>query len=199
MNKTNFLLADLRLISKSILFFVNAAGCYLSYLLILKDKNQYSHLLRKFCVAGSHIDCNQVTKSRYSKLFGLIALAEAGMAYFVTVILWLMIAPLSSNWLAPLWWFILALLPFTFWSLFIQAFLIQKWCLFCCAIVLFLWINAGILYCQISIDFAIPLVESALLALLILVCTAAVMYARQAIPVIDMQNKGKWRVSNSTI
>ena len=166
----------LSLISKFLLLLVNVAGCYLSYILIRQEKNQSNRLVGKFCIAGSHIDCNQVTKSRYSKLFGMIPWAEFVMAYFCAVILWLAIAPLSVDWLPPLWWFLLVSLPFTVWSLFTQAFLIRKWCLFCCAIVLLLWINVGILYFIIPFTGIFPLVESMLLALLILICTAAVTY-----------------------
>ena len=166
----------LSLLTKLLLLFVNMAGCYLSYTLIRQEKNQSNALVSKFCIAGAHIDCHQVTKSRYSKLFGLISWAEFGMAYFCAVILWLAVAPLSAHWIQPLWWLMLISLPFTVWSLFTQAFLIRKWCLFCCVIVLLLWINAGILSFWIPFTGILPLVESALFALLILICTAAVMY-----------------------
>ena len=166
----------LSLLPGLLLLLVNGAGCYLSYILIRQERNQSNRLVRKFCTAGTHIDCNQVTKSSYSQLFGLISWAEFGMAYFSAVIFWLAIAPLSANWQPPLWWLVFASLPFTVWSLFTQAFLIRKWCLFCCAIVVLLWINAGILYvCTPFAGIFLP-VESVLLALLLLVCTAAVIY-----------------------
>ena len=165
----------LPLLPKLLLVFVNATGCYISYILIRQEKNQSGRLIQKFCTAGSHIDCNKVTQSPYSKFFGLISLAEAGMACFVSVILWIALAPISSDWCMPLWWCFVATLPLTVWSLFTQAFLIRKWCLFCCVIVLLLWINTGILYFSIPYFGFFPVVESALLALLMLVCTVAVM------------------------
>ena len=166
----------LSLFPKLLLLLVSAAGCYISYTLIMQEKRQTNRLVQKFCKAGTHIDCNQVTASRYSKLFGMISWAELGMAYFTVVILWIAIAPVSVDWLLPLCWLLLAPLPFTVWSLFTQAFLIRKWCLFCCATVVLLWINAGILYFVTSFDCTVPVVESSLLALLFLVCTAAVLY-----------------------
>lgn len=164
------------LLPKILLFFVNAIGCYISYILILQEKRYLNKLSQKFCKAGVHIDCQKVTASRYSKLFGLISLAEVGMIYFTTVILWLAIAPLSLRWLSPLWWLFLIPLPFTLWSLFTQAFLIRKWCLFCCAIVFLLWVNACIIYCWVPFDYSVPVVESVLLTLLTLTCMSAVMY-----------------------
>ena len=170
---------SLSLLPKLLLLITNAAGCFISYILIRQEKNQTGRLVQKFCRAGTHIDCNQVTKSRYSNMFGLISWAETGMAYFSAVMLWVAIAPLSAAWSMPLWWLLLVPLPFTVWSLFTQAFLIRKWCLFCCATVFLLWINAGILSFFLPFPDTLPVVESVFLALLILVCTATVMYVSQ--------------------
>ena len=176
----------LPLLPGMLLFLVNAGGCYISYILIRHEKKLSGSLTRKFCVAGSHIDCNTVTKSSWSKLFGLISFAEIGMAYFTAVMLWLALAPVSADRLVPLWWFFIATLPFTVWSLFTQAFLIRKWCLFCCVTVLLLWINAGILYLFLpDAGFRLPLAESALFALLIMACTAAVMYIGKTVDALD--------------
>ncbi len=171
----------LPLLPKFLLLLVNAAGCYIGYTLIRQEKRQPSRLVQKFCKAGKNIDCHQVTASPYSKLFGIVSWAELGMAYFTTVILWMIIAPAGSDWLGPLWWFLLVPLPFTVWSLFTQAFLIRKWCLFCCAIVLLLWINAGILYFFLSFGNVFPVAGLALVVLLFLVCTAAVMYVNKTV------------------
>ena len=168
--------SSLSVLPKLLLLLASAVGCYISYVLILQEKHQSNHFVQKFCKAGAHIDCNKVTASCYSKLFGLFSWAELGMAYFTAIVFWLAIAPVSENWLYPLWWLLLATLPFTIWSLFTQAFLIRKWCLFCCAIVLLLWINAGILYFFPSFGYMFPVVESSMLALLFMVCTAAVIF-----------------------
>ena len=102
----------LSLFQKALLFLVNAAGCSISYLLILQEKRHSNRLVQKFCTAGTHIDCNKVTASRYSKLFGLISWAELGMAYFSATTLWVAIAPVSTNWLVPLW--LVLLVPILF-------------------------------------------------------------------------------------
>jgi len=161
---------------KILLLFANATGCFISYILIRQEKNQANSLMRKFCTAGTHIDCNSVTKSKYSKFFGMLSWAEVGMAYFIAVTIWVIIAPMSANWVSSLWWLLLIPLPFTVWSLFVQAFLIRKWCLFCCATILLLWINACILCFYIPFNITLYFFESALLALLLLVCIATVVY-----------------------
>ena len=167
---------NLSLPLKLILLFFNIIGCHIAYTLIRQENHQFNHLAQKFCKRGTRIDCYQVTESRYSKLFGVLSWAQLGIAYFFTIILWVCIAPLTANWLSPLWWILILSLPFTVWSLFTQAILIRKWCLFCCAIVFLLWINATILYFFIPFNNAFPIAELLLIALLFLVCITATMY-----------------------
>ena len=176
---------SLTLFPKFMLLLVNASGCFLSFILIRQEKKQLGSLFQKFCTSGTHIDCRQVTKSAYSKLFGLISWAEIGMAWFSAITIWVAISPLNANWIAPMWWLFLVPLPFTLWSLFTQAFLIRKWCLFCCATVLLLWINFGILYFFFPHVQFLPVVESLLLVLLILACFAAVMYICKSTEVVS--------------
>jgi len=102
--------------------------------------------------------------------------AELGLSYFIAVILWVVIAPVSINWLSPLWFLSLAVLPFTLWSLLTQAFFIRKWCLFCCAIVVLLWVNASFIYLFIPFNSVFPIVESLLLSLLLLTSAVTVIY-----------------------
>ena len=71
---------SLSLLPKLLLIFVSTAGCYISYILIRQEKHQSGILVQKFCKTGTYIDCNQVTSSRYSKLFGLFSWAELGLS-----------------------------------------------------------------------------------------------------------------------
>jgi len=166
----------LPLLLKSLLFMVNATGLSVSYILIRQEKNQANDLIRKICTFGSHVDCNQVTRSGYSKFFGLISWSEIGMAYFSAVTIWIAVAPFSTEWVLPLAWTLLIPLPFTFWSLFTQAFLIRKWCLFCSAIVFLIWVNSCLSYFYLPLTFSLPVITTAFLLLLVLVCTVAVIY-----------------------
>ena len=160
---------------KILMLFVNITGCFISYILVLQEKQQSNRMIRKFCTLGTYIDCNQVTKSRFSKLFGIISWAEIGLAYFSAVFLWIAIAPISNGWIVPLWWISLLTLPFTLCSLIVQAFFIRKWCLYCCTIVLLLWVNVGINNYYFDFVDILPVFESALLALLILMCIVLVL------------------------
>ena len=165
---------QLIIIPKILLLFINALGLYISYTLIRQEKHQSSRLVDKFCRAGKHVDCNSVTSSRYSRLFGIISWAEMGAVYFCAVMLWVTIASLSPDWLPPLWWLSAMALPFTLWSFITQAFIIRKWCLFCCSVSFLLWINAGIIYVCVPQPAGIYVPIAALMALLLLVCIVAV-------------------------
>ena len=172
---------SLSLLPKLLLFFSNAAGCYVSYLLVRQDKHQSNALTEKFCKAGKYIDCRKVTDSKYSTLFGVVTLAETGAAFFSSMLLWVAVAPLGDNWLQPLWWFSILVLPFTLWSLVVQAFVIRKWCLFCCTVVFLLWSNAAILLAFYPRPAMMTIPEAAMLMLLLIVSTVAIMEAKKTI------------------
>jgi len=165
----------LPLLPKILLLFINAAGCYISFLLIRQEKRQSDALANRFCKVGKYIDCNKVTASKYSNFFGLLSWAELGAAYFISMLLWVTIAPISAGWLPPLWWVSVAVLPFTLWSLVTQAFVIRKWCLFCCTIVFLLWANAAILLVFNFQPETISIPNAAIMALLFIVSLVAVM------------------------
>jgi len=97
------------------------------------------------------------------------------------MLLWVAIAPLCDGWLPPLWWFSLLLLPFTLWSLVTQAFVIRKWCLFCCSVVFLLWANAAILLAIFPQPVIPAIPEMALLALVFLACLVVMMEASKTI------------------
>lgn len=177
--------SGLPLMPKLILLLTNVAGCYIAYTLIRQERFQLNRFAQKFCKTGKHIDCLQVTKSKYSKLLGVLSWAELGAAYFSTVTLWTIIAPISSNWVSVLWWLLLLPLPFTLWSLYTQAFLIRKWCLFCCTIVLLLGINATVLYFVLPFGYVFPIMELSLVAFLFLTCVVVVMYINKTNKVND--------------
>ena len=167
--------SSLPLLSKLLLLVINGVGCYVSYILIRQEKRQSDALSDKFCKVGKYIDCKKVTASKYSKLFGFISWAELGAAYFCSMLIWIAIAPFSAGWLPPIWWLSFIVLPFTLWSLATQGFVIRKWCLFCCTVVILLWVNAAVLLVSCSQPAIVSIPETAMAALLFIVFIVAVM------------------------
>lgn len=124
-----------------LLTLINLSGLYISSELFLQEHQKDLFSLKAFCRIGQHIDCNQVTSSSYARLFHTFSWAEIGMAYFISVLAVLSLKPLffSPTTFAV---YLLTALPFTGWSLIVQIFLLRKFCLLCCTIVLLIWGNA---------------------------------------------------------
>ncbi|MEK7519504.1 MAG: vitamin K epoxide reductase family protein [Patescibacteria group bacterium] len=85
------------------------------------------------CPTGS--DCNAVITSRYSKFLGL-PLEYLGMAYFLVVLITYIIRAISPGLLPTAFQIILLMITvsaflFSFYLLFIQAFLLRQWCIWC--------------------------------------------------------------------
>ena len=72
--------------------------------------------------------------------------------------------------------FLFFVLPFTFWSLMTQAFIIQKWCLFCCTIAFLLWANVIVLLVFDSFLVNLSISETELMALLLFISSLFTIY-----------------------
>jgi len=121
----------------SVLLFLNLAGLYISWLLLLKQMKVHSEYADKICSLFKQKDCNNVLESKAAKLFGLISWSEIGFGYFLTNVLLLLIFPTSINAIA----FINILtLPFTLWSVWYQKAKAKQWCALCLIIVATLWL-----------------------------------------------------------
>ena len=114
-------------------------------------------------------------------MLGIISWAELGAALFASMLLWVTVAPLSDEWLPPLWWLSMFVLPFTLWSLLSQAFIIRKWCLFCCALVFLLWTNAAILLVFHPRSDVLSIPNTAILSLLFSVSLIAIIQISKTI------------------
>jgi uncharacterized membrane protein len=83
------------------------------------------------------MSCSSVLKSRASRLFGVISLADIGVVYFA--------AELFQR--APSW-YTLAPLPLSLFAIRYQAIVVKAWCPFCLLIHAVLWIQAAVLFGQ---------------------------------------------------
>lgn len=83
------------------------------------------------------MSCSSVLKSRASKLFGVISLADIGVVYFA--------AELFQR--APSWYALIPL-PFSLFAIAYQAVVVKAWCPFCLLIHAVLWIQAAMLIGQ---------------------------------------------------
>ena len=63
----------------------------------------------------------------------------------------------------------------TIWSVVIQSFFIRKWCLFCCAICLILWVNVAILF-HLPCEFSLSIYEASSFIFLFFICLSGIRY-----------------------
>lgn len=83
--------------------------------------------LMRFCKAGRKADCISVLDSKFAKLFH-IPYADIGLVYFASILGFIIFKPLEINALFPIV-MSSALSPLYF--IFLQAFIIKKWCKIC--------------------------------------------------------------------
>lgn len=111
---------------------LNVLGLYSSYTIFAHETGKHKTLLSKICKVGKHIDCENVTHSRFSHL-GNISLADLGLIYFSTALFFsfaLLNNPFCMNINAVYSTMLIVSFPFILYSLFTQLY-IKKWCILC--------------------------------------------------------------------
>lgn len=122
---------------------INAIGVTLSILLLQKQLNIHNRISDRICGLTKDGDCDNVTHSTGSELFGLFKLSEIGFAFFATNILCLIIIPNAISILAIVSYLVL---PFSLWSIWYQKFKAKSWCVLCLGVLTAMWLQASV-YC----------------------------------------------------
>lgn len=88
-------------------------------------------------------DCGKVLRSKASKPFSWLTMGDAGMIYFSSGVLLLIIAPfLDIISIVYLLFFLnIFTLPYTLFSISYQYFILKSWCPFCLSVMVLLWIE----------------------------------------------------------
>lgn len=113
------------------------AGCFVSYLLLLKQMGVKSKTADSVCAVVQAGGCDHVLATGASKFFGLFGWSEIGAAYFGITLTVLLVAPHYQPWIAMLNVFCL---PFSFWSVWYQRFRAHAWCTLCLTVQGLLWL-----------------------------------------------------------
>jgi hypothetical protein len=115
------------------LVFMHLAGLVFSLLLLRHELNLKTKFTDKLCHIATNADCDAVTKSKASKIFGSITWADAGLAYFAGGLISFFLLPvdLSLNILSI---FTIVALPYPVFSILYQWLKIKKWCPLCLSV-----------------------------------------------------------------
>lgn len=135
----------LNTILQGTLFLTNILGLTIGILLIRKEIHTGADYA--FCKIGKKIDCEDVLNSKAAKIFSWLSLSDIGLLYFSgNLLLFASMAIGSFNQAADLMGLLILLgllaLPYTFYSIFYQGFVIKKWCPLCLGVLIVLWTNA---------------------------------------------------------
>jgi uncharacterized membrane protein len=109
---------------------------------ILKiEIGESNSLINKICKST---DCAQVLTSKASKIFSWLSMGDMGAIYFGFGVLLLCIVPFIDH-PTPILYLLFFLnvfsLPYTFFSISYQKFVVKKWCPFCLSIMGILWLE----------------------------------------------------------
>lgn len=128
-----------------ILFVLKLVGCVVSYFLVKHTLGHSGKMMEKVCHMGKSTDCNAVLTSPAAKLFNRIGMSDIGVVYFSGGLLALLYSAISHtgfSFLVLLSVIAFCSLPYTLFSLYYQRFVVKKWCPFCLAVILILWLEA---------------------------------------------------------
>ncbi|MEB0280872.1 MULTISPECIES: vitamin K epoxide reductase family protein [unclassified Mucilaginibacter] len=122
------------------LVLAKTGGLFVAILLLIQSINSLNPLITKLCKSGKKTDCNMILTSDAAKVFGTLSWSDVGFFYFSGTFLAILLSPsdFTFNILKVLNFIAL---PYTFYSIYFQAFIAKKWCLFCCAVQAIIWLE----------------------------------------------------------
>jgi uncharacterized membrane protein len=122
------------------------AGLAISVLIVRREMGHTDKWVEKLCHTEK-TDCNAVLGSKASRLWGWLGLSDLGLIYFLSQSAVAVIA-IAGHWIPAAYsvLFILSLtaIPFTFFSLYYQRFVVGKWCLLCLSVLAVLWLQPAL-------------------------------------------------------
>jgi len=145
---------------------IKSCGLIVSTILLVQSIDANNDFVKKLCGTGERINCSSVLSSSSATLFGIISWSEIGFFYFAGTFLILYISGNGTGTMSILAWLNVLCIPYTFFSVIYQAFVIKQWCTLCLSIQLLLWVEFAYLHHYLGQHF-LPLNIQSLLAIFI--------------------------------
>jgi uncharacterized membrane protein len=131
-------------LSEYFLLLTKIAGITLSIILVLHEFEIHFSLTDKLCHFNEITNCNTVLNDKASRAFGWISWADMGIIYFLSTLLIVIDEP-SIEKLSLLALLSSFALPYPFYSVYYQGFVLKKWCPMCLGVQIILIIEFFIL------------------------------------------------------
>ena len=126
-------------------FLFGVAGILASMLIVAKELGFNTRAFEKFCNLTAITNCDVVLKSRYSTFFGNTKAYDVSLVFFgLQTLTWLLCYPLEPIIATYQYMGSIVVVPVTIVSLFLQRFVLKKWCPLCLFICGVLWAQAAI-------------------------------------------------------
>jgi len=116
-----------------ILLITKSTGLLFSVLLFRSELDIRTEFTDKLCHLSTNVDCNAVTESKASKVFGSISWAYIGISYFAGGLIMLFTLPYEVA-IALFSVLSIAALPYPVFSVLYQGLKIKKWCPLCLSV-----------------------------------------------------------------
>lgn len=131
-------------------FILSFVGLYVAFNTYIYQFESDSGILNKICNSGSKTDCNSVISSKFSNVFLGITFSDLAIVYFLFYLLYYTLFKNELNGLLVPFLISLLVIPFTFYSIYLQGFVIKLWCSLCLILILIIYLQA-----IISIQFVL--------------------------------------------
>jgi uncharacterized membrane protein len=121
------------------LLLTKSLGVICSISLVWYSLDANNSFLNKICQLNKKTDCQNILSSEAASIGGIISWSEVGLTYFLSGLLSLLFfqkAPIPLLQIISLF-----ALPYTFWSVYHQAFVAKTWCPLCLGVQVLLWIE----------------------------------------------------------
>jgi uncharacterized membrane protein len=124
------------------IYILKFIGGVLCFFLLKKQFGSSNATIDAFCKMGGKSDCDSVINSPASKIFG-VHLSEIGFWYFFGGLLSVIIGAFAPNSSLSSTFLILSVvvLPFSFFAVYYQGWVIKKWCPLCLAVMAVFWME----------------------------------------------------------
>jgi len=128
-------------------FLLSIVGLLLSVLIVRHDFGMVSSIVNKFCNMSSASSCEATLSSKGAKLFNQFKLSDICLVTFSAYLLyWLLFFKNDQFGYGAIVIPTLFAIPITFYSIYYQFRVVEKWCPLCLGIAAVLWMQAGALF-----------------------------------------------------